>query len=200
MAKPHPITGITPDGRLRPNARRILAVRIDEVWSYAPYVTHPGNVRELHDMRIACKRLRYLLEIFEIAFPADLGEFIDEIKALQDVLGEIHDRDVQVPMLHDHLERLAERDAEVARSLVRETGPLGRTSQARREAAFERFRAQLDAAGSTSERPGIAALLARRTQERDAQYARFLITWRRLNSERFRRRLEHTLGIRATAR
>lgn len=199
MAKPRPITGIAPDGRLRPNARRILAVRIDEVWSYAPYVTHPGNVTELHDMRIACKRLRYLLEIFEIAFASDVGAFIDEIKALQDVLGEIHDRDVQVPMLHEHLERLAERDAEAARSLVRETGPLGRASVARREAAFERFRAQLDAVGTSSERPGIAALLSRRTEERDDLYAQFLTTWRRLNAERFRRRLERALGIRAAS-
>jgi CHAD domain len=199
VAKPRPITGVTAEGRLRPNARRILAVRIDEVWSYAPFVTHPGNVRELHDMRIACKRLRYLLEIFEVAFPSDLGEFIDEIKALQKLLGDIHDRDVQVPMLHDHLERLAERDAEAARSLVRETGPVGRVSQARREAAFERFRAQLDAAGTISERPGITALLARRTEERDVLYGQFLTTWRRLNAERFRRRLERTLGIRATA-
>jgi hypothetical protein len=195
VAKPRPITGLDPDRRLRPNARRILAVRIDEVWAYGPYVTHPGHVRELHDMRIACKRLRYLLEIFEIAFPADLGPFIDQIKDLQDLLGEVHDRDVQVPMLHDHLERLAERDAAAARELMRHAGPLGRMSQARREAAFERFRTQLDDAGTLAERPGIEALLTRRTRERDELYDRFLVEWRRLNSERFRRQLERALGI-----
>ena len=195
MAKPRPITGLDPDRRLRPNARRILAVRIDEVWAFAPFVTHPGNVRELHDMRIACKRLRYLLEIFEIAFPADLGSFIDQIKDLQDLLGDIHDRDVQVPMLHDHLERLAERDAAAARELMRQTGPGGRMSQARREAAFERFRGQLDDAGTLSERPGIEALLTRRTLERDELYDRFLVEWRQLTTERFRRRLERSLGV-----
>ncbi len=195
MAKPRPITGLDPDRRLRPNARRILAVRIDEVWSFDRFVTHPGNVRELHDMRIACKRLRYLLEIFEIAFPADLGPFIDEIKDLQDLLGEIHDRDVQVPMLLDHLERLAERDATAARELVCQTGPASRMSQVRREAAFARFRAQLDEAGTVTERPGIEALLARRTRERDELYERFLLEWRRLTAERFRRRLERALGL-----
>lgn len=195
MAKPRPITGLDPDRRLRPNARRILAVRIDEVWAYAPYVTHPGNVRQLHDMRIACKRLRYLLEIFEVAFTADLGPFIDEVKELQDLLGDIHDRDVQVPMLHDHLERLAERDAAAARELMRPAGPAGRMSRARREAAFERFRAQLDAAGTLAERPGIEALLIRRTRERDELYDRFLVEWRRLAGDRFRRRLERALGL-----
>ena len=195
MAKPRPITGLDPDRRLRPNARRILAVRIDEVWAFDRFVTHPGNVRELHDMRIACKRLRYLLEIFEIAFPADLGPFIDEIKDLQDLLGDIHDRDVQVPMLHDHLERLAERDATAARELVRHTGTSSRKSHASREAAFERFRAQLDEAGTITERPGIEALLARRTRERDELYERFLLEWRRLTAERFRRRMERALGL-----
>lgn len=195
MAKPRPITGLDPDRRLRPNARRILAVRIDEVWAYAPYVTHPGNVRQLHDMRIACKRLRYLLEIFEIAFAADLGPFIDQVKDLQDLLGDIHDRDVQVPMLHDHLERLAERDAAAARELMRHASPAGRMSQARREAAFERFRAQLDDAGTLAERPGIEALLTRRTRERDELYDRFLAEWRRIEGDRFRRRLERALGI-----
>ncbi len=170
-------------------------MRITEVWSYGPRVTHPGHVRELHDMRIAFKRLRYLLEIFQIGFPTDLDPFIDEVKAMQDLLGDIHDRDVQVPMLHDHLERLAERDAAAARALLRETGQAGQRSRAQRDIAFERFRAQLDAAGTASERPGIEALLSRRTAERDALYERFLTEWRRLGAERFRRRLERALGI-----
>jgi hypothetical protein len=195
MAKPAPITGLDPHGRLRPNARRILAVRIDEVWSYAPYVTQPGRVRELHDMRIAFKRLRYLLEIFQVAFTEDLEPFIEEVKGMQDLLGDIHDRDVQVPMLNDHLEQMAERDAVAARALLRETGMSGRRGRAQREAAFERFRAQLDAAGTASERPGIEALLARRTAERDELYERFLVEWRRLGAERFRRRLERALGL-----
>jgi CHAD domain-containing protein len=195
MAKPAPIPGLDPSRRLRPNARRILAVRIDEVWAYAPHVTQPGRIRELHDMRIAFKRLRYLLEIFQVGFPADLEPFIDEVKAMQDLLGDIHDRDVQVPMLHDHLERMAERDAAAARALLRETGMVGRRGRAQRELAFERFRAQLDAAGTASERPGIESLLARRTAERDELYERFLVEWRRLGAERFRRRLERALGI-----
>ena len=66
---------------------------------------------------------------------------------------------------------------------------------ARREAAFERFRAQLDDAGAVSLRPGIEALVARRTLERDELYDRFLVEWRQLGTERFRRRLERAIGI-----
>ena len=193
--KPKPIPNLRPDGRLRPNARWILRVRIGEVWSFAPFVTHPARVRELHDMRISCKRLRYLLEIFQVAFTVDLEPFIDEVKALQDLLGEIHDRDVQVPMLHDHLERLSERDAAAARRVLRETAPAGPGRPARRDAEFARFRERLAETGSSSVRPGLEALLARRTAERDELYHRFLVEWRRLEDEGFRRRLERALGI-----
>ncbi len=195
MAKPRPVTGLDPQKRLPRNARRILAVRIDEAWSYERYIVFPGRVRELHDMRIAFKRLRYLLEIFRVAFPTDLTSYLDEIKSLQDVLGDIHDRDVQVPLLHDHLERLSERDAMAARSLVRSTGHHGRGHPRQREAAFARFREQLDAMSTTDERPGIEALLARRTRERDDLYAEFLLRWQRLTDSRFRQRLEKALGI-----
>ena len=70
MAKPRPVPGLDPDRRLRPNARRILAVRIEEVYAYDGAIADAENVAELHDMRIAFKRLRYLLEIFAVAFDA----------------------------------------------------------------------------------------------------------------------------------
>jgi len=193
VAKPLPIDGLDPDRRLRPNARRILATRIGEVWAYGPAVTHPGRVRELHDMRIACKRLRYLLEIFHVAFPTDLEPFIGEVKGLQDVLGDIHDRDVQIPMLHEHLARLSARDALAARGLLRDTRTM--PAPVRAEVEFDRFRAQLLQAGTSAERPGIQALLDMRMRERDELYERFLADWRRLGSTGFRRRLERALGL-----
>jgi CHAD domain-containing protein len=107
VAKLRRIKGLAPEKGLRPNARRILAVRIDEVYAYDPHIRDPANVIELHDMRIACKRLRYLMEIFGVAFSADLDPFVDRVTILQDILGDIHDCDVQVPMLEEHLASLA---------------------------------------------------------------------------------------------
>lgn len=195
MARPRPVAGVDPTRRVRPNARRILATRIDEVWSYADDITQPGRVRELHDMRIAFKRLRYLLEIFGGAFTADLSPFVDEIKEMQDILGDIHDRDVQVPMLHEHLERLASRDAERARELLAETTtpPRSRTAT---ERAYRRFATKWEEASTSDERPGILALLERRTRERDELYTRFLTEWRRWEETAVRRRLEKALRIR----
>lgn len=196
MAKPRQVTGIRPDRRVRPNARRILATRIDEVWSYADDVVQPGRVRQLHDMRIAFKRLRYLIEIFAIAFDADLDPMLDEVRAMQDLLGEIHDRDVQVPMLQEHLERLSTRDDDAARALVQAAPPRDHGGPRRRERALAEFTARLAADSTSAQRPGILALLDRRTRERDALYERFRTEWRRLEDEGFRSRLETAVGIR----
>ncbi len=193
MAKPRRVSGVDPDRRLRPNARRILAVRIDEVYQYDGAVADPANVTELHDMRIACKRLRYLLEIFSVAFTEDLDPIIDQVKELQDILGDIHDCDVQVPLLQRHLAWLQEREAAGARELVgsRAAG----AGEVDAEAEIARFAEALSSSGRGDERPGVHALIARRRQERDALYARFLDEWRRLKRERFRARMERALDL-----
>ncbi len=196
MAKPRPVHGLDPDRRLRPNARKVLAVRIDEVYSYDGLMADPANVTELHDMRIACKRLRYLLEIFAVAFPADLEPFIDEVKGLQDLLGDIHDCDVQIPMLEDHLQWLAGREGAAARRLVTTAPPIPRRRSAQgREDDFRAFERELATGRRGDERPGVHALIGRRRRERDALYARFVDEWRRLKTERFRPRLHEALGI-----
>lgn len=196
MAKPRPVEGIDPDRRLRPNARRILRVRIEEVYSYDGLVADPANVTDLHDMRIAFKRLRYLLEIFGIAFDTDLDPFLDEVKGLQDLLGDIHDRDVQVPMLEEHLDWLTAREAGAARRLVTESATVRRRRRGpASEAAFAVFRRELEIGRRSAERVGVHALIGRRRRERDELYARFIDEWRRLKAERFRPRLHEALGI-----
>jgi hypothetical protein len=195
MAKPRRVPGLDPDRRIRPNARKVLAVRIDEVYSYDGLVADPANVTELHDMRIACKRVRYLLEIFAIAFDEDLEPFIDEVKGLQDLLGDIHDCDVQVPMLEDHLAWLAGREGEAARRVVERSAESRPRDDDASEASFRAFRRRLEVGRRGDERAGVHALIARRRHERADLHARFLDEWRRLKAERFRPRLEEALGI-----
>ena len=57
------VKGLDPSGTLVDNAERIVAVRLDEVTAFAPRVFDPEQVEALHDMRIAAKRLRYVLEV-----------------------------------------------------------------------------------------------------------------------------------------
>lgn len=165
MARPGKVPGIRPGGRLRPNARRTLAVRIAEVHVYDDAVADPANVRELHDMRIAFKRLRYLLEIFAVAFPADLDWYVGRVRDMQDLLGDIHDCDVQVPALTAHL------------------------------ATLEQAATEASPGSAPDRRPGIERLIAMRVRQRAELYGCFTREWAAMKDERFRARLESALGI-----
>jgi CHAD domain-containing protein len=72
--------------------RRIAIVRFAEVLTLVPALRH-GRSTDLHDLRIACKRLRYALERYTPREPA-LLEAASRLGQLQDTLGDLHDRDL----------------------------------------------------------------------------------------------------------
>jgi len=193
MAKPRPVAGIDPTRHVRPNARRILAMRIEEIYEYDGLVGDPANVTQLHDMRIAFKRLRYLIEIFGDAFDTDLVPYLDQVKAMQDLLGDIHDCDVQVPMLQQHLAWLERQETESVERML--TSPRRARTPDDPDIALARFKSRLDTARRADERPGIHTLMAMRRAQRIALYMQFTHEWRRLKHARFRQRLEQALGI-----
>ena len=61
--KARKVKGLEPDGALADNAERIVLVRLDELCGFMPRAADPAEVVALHDMRIAAKRLRYILEV-----------------------------------------------------------------------------------------------------------------------------------------
>jgi CHAD domain-containing protein len=67
--------------------------------SFEPYVSHPEAAEQLHAMRIAAKRLRYMLEIFAPLYDEGLKSFILAVKTAQEMLGNIHDCDVWIAFL-----------------------------------------------------------------------------------------------------
>ena len=66
--KARPVEGLEPDGTLADNAERIVRVRLDELCAFMPRASLPEEVVALHDMRIAAKRLRYILEVTGACF------------------------------------------------------------------------------------------------------------------------------------
>ncbi len=50
-------------------------------------------------MRIGAKHLRYTLEIFEELYGSRIKPYIEEMKNIQDQLGNIHDLDVWIEMI-----------------------------------------------------------------------------------------------------
>jgi CHAD domain-containing protein len=91
------VRGLKPAEPLRPNAARIVATRLEELRALAVEAVEPGAETAQHDMRIAAKRLRYVLELVESCFAPDGEPARRAAKDLQGVLGEIHDCDVMLP-------------------------------------------------------------------------------------------------------
>jgi CHAD domain len=100
---------------LTENAARIVQVRLGELRSFAPRALEPGAEEAQHDMRIAAKRLRYVLEVtgFCLGKPADTAR--KRARDLQGVLGELHDCDVMLPRVEAHLAELRSQDAGAVR-------------------------------------------------------------------------------------
>jgi CHAD domain-containing protein len=95
--KAREVEGLDPAASLRPNAERIVHTRLDELLALAPAALEPSAATAQHDLRIAAKRLRYVLEITAPCFGPEAAAVRDAAKRLQSVLGEIHDCDVMLP-------------------------------------------------------------------------------------------------------
>ena len=162
---------LEPRESLAENAARIVVVRLDEMRSLAPKALKPERVKQQHDMRIAAKRVRYVLEATEFCFGRTGEVARRRARVLQGILGELHDCDVMLPRVQRHLADLRDADADAVRGRAGEADDLDpalaaraphRTSyrgleilmvylQARRRLLFDRFReywAEQERAGS----------------------------------------------------
>jgi CHAD domain-containing protein len=78
-------------------AARIVRVRADELFDHAEGVLDTSDIERVHAMRVASRRLRAVLEIFEPCFPqGDFKTVLRDVKALADALGERRDPDVHI--------------------------------------------------------------------------------------------------------
>lgn len=105
------VKGLDPAGTLADNLARIVVVRVDEVCAFAATAVDPSEVVALHNMRIAAKRLRYVLELGDGCFGPYARTAVRWARDLQELLGEIHDCDVALPRVLERLDALREDDA-----------------------------------------------------------------------------------------
>jgi CHAD domain-containing protein len=96
MAKAQDIE-VTPDEAYGRAAARIVRVRAQELFDHADGVLDASDIERVHDMRVASRRLRAVLEIFAPCFPrAPFKSVLSDVKALADALGERRDPDVHI--------------------------------------------------------------------------------------------------------
>ena len=159
MAKAHTIVGVKPLGSYRENARIILPQKVEEVYTWEPFIRDETRQEELHNMRISIKRLRYTMEIFRAAYrlpktgpkevSATYNELLTVIVDLQEILGDIHDCDVVLEVLTDY------------------------ACQSECETSAQ----------------GVATLIDRTKEDRKADYKVFLERWEQLSTTNFKQKL-----------
>lgn len=64
-------------------------------------VIEEANITTLHALRIEFKQLRYIISLFQGVLGNSVGEFIEELKAIQDHLGRLCDIDIARDNLND---------------------------------------------------------------------------------------------------
>jgi hypothetical protein len=167
VSRAWPVDDIDPDASVIDNARRVLAVRIAEFYSYEPIIPYPDLSEALHDLRISAKRLRYTLELFRPQFGKAGERQIERVKSIQETLGTLHDHDVRIDLIGNELSELMVEQSRKTRADIANASP-----------------DELAAIAAAALRPppddprrGLIALLGREHAGRRAAYARFRELW-----------------------
>jgi CHAD domain-containing protein len=91
------VEGLEPGDRFDVAAGKVVAVRAAELFEHSGGVLDVSDIERVHDMRVASRRLRAVLEIFAPAFdPDEHAPLLAEVGRLADALGARRDPDVQI--------------------------------------------------------------------------------------------------------
>jgi hypothetical protein len=181
--KARTVKHLDPDGTLADNAQRVVSVRIDELYDFVPSVLNPKRVKKLHEMRIAAKRLRYVLEVTSsVCFGPYALTATKRVRELQDLLGEIHDCDIQLP-------RVQQIRAELSEDAVAELSQ-------RAGGAADLDPALASGLSHSEDWAGLAALEHYLAVRRGLLYERFLTVWQDIERSAMRARLDYAIAER----
>jgi inorganic triphosphatase YgiF len=191
MAKARPIMGLDCQETTGANARIIASMRLEEMYRWAKYADHPYDVQGLHNLRIAAKRVRYTLEVFEDALPEACKPIVDELTQLQDELGAIHDSDVMVALLRLCL---ASQDSGTAYEQAL-AGVVKHRSKGKLMVQPDLVAKLVEPSTlpTDEERYGLEQLLQKRIQRREEEYNAFRQHWHQLVERDFRREVLEVL-------
>ena len=133
------------------HAMQSIGACLDELLAYDAIVADADKVTELHQMRIAAKRLRYTMEAFAPLYSHELKKWLKAVRDAQETLGTIHDCDVWTQLIPVYIEEERQRTAIY----------LGHTR------SFYRLT------------PGVLAYAAARRSEREGLHVQFNADWKK---------------------
>ena len=192
MAKARPVKGLDPHAPTGRNARIIARARLEDLYSWSTYVDNPYRILELHDLRIAAKRLRYTLELFEDALPEACKPIAEELTKIQDELGALHDSDVMIALL-----RLCLGSQDGGAIYEQALSKADQQSGKGRPILQPELVADLldpNATPSAEERYGLEQLLLREEKRREERYDAFRQHWYQLQAQDFRGKILDVLN------
>ena len=100
MAQAREIPGIVRMATFREAAANAVEVRTEELFSFSEGVLDTADIERVHDMRVASRRLRAVLEVFASCFPKrEFRRVLADVKRLADDLGARRDPDVAIATL-----------------------------------------------------------------------------------------------------
>jgi CHAD domain-containing protein len=119
MAKPWKTIDLNPDETLKQCLQKIALTRFQETFSYESATIRGEDPEALHDMRVAARRLRALIQIFRICFPKKKFKKHDaRLQALIRSLGAVREHDVFLASLTSYRKTLDPRDHTVIDLLI----------------------------------------------------------------------------------
>jgi hypothetical protein len=194
MAKAKPVARLSALASTAHNARLMARARLSEMYEWSEFVDKPYCVHELHNLRIAAKRLRYTLEIFADALPPFSADAIEVLTRIQDELGVLHDSDVLIALLRLCLGSYDAGYNDALRNMKLRQG------KGRFQVPPDLVAVLLDPAArpSADERYGLERLLQEQQVTREIQYAAFRQYWYALQARDFRRQLLNALDTSGT--
>jgi CHAD domain-containing protein len=128
-----------------------IQTRLDEFIFYEVFIFDPARVKELHQMRISAKQLRYALEMFSNLYENETNFALDIARQAQEYLGNIHDSDVWIDFLPNFMNKEMKR----INDFYGYSSPYSRI------------------------KPGIEYLIKNRKRERTRLYKAFLKDWKK---------------------
>ena len=152
MAPARPIRGLSCDESFRTAAGKTIWTRLEEMVSFTEAALEGRDPEGVHDMRVASRRLRAAIELYQDVFPKRrLKPMLREVKRLADALGRVRDLDVmldrltadlagrpaaQRAVLKEMMEEMNQARAEVRRDLKQTIDELEREDFSRRFVAL----------------------------------------------------------------
>lgn len=119
MARSREVPGFDCEEPFAAAAARVVEVRAAEVFERSEGVLDLEDIERLHDMRVATRRLRAALEVFDSCFPRKRHrKALKRVKRLADALGERRDRDVSIEFLEGLEEETPQSDRAALAALI----------------------------------------------------------------------------------